>query len=143
MRNGMVLFELLLTLIIVTLMAGFAAPHLSAIADRSAVHGEASHLVEAIDASRAAAIRLNTAVTLTLGDSGFQAVAHAVAGGDSLVAWRSAGPAKAGVVLRAGSGAIIFGPSGLAIGASNRTLMLTRGSASRAVVLSRLGRVTY
>ena len=143
MRNGMVLIELLLVAVVLALLAAMTAPSLASFSDRLAVHDEASRLMDALEAGRSAAIRLSRPVSLVLGDSSYVAVAAPAEGEDSLIAWRAAGPALSAVTLRGATGSIVFGPAGLAIGASNRTLQLTRGAATRSVIVSRLGRITY
>ncbi|HEX7336592.1 MAG TPA: GspH/FimT family pseudopilin [Gemmatimonadales bacterium] len=54
--------------------------------------------------------------------------------------WSEAGPGAAQVALEGTTRQFTFSPEGLTLGLSNATLRLRRGSATRAVVISRLGR---
>jgi len=140
-RRGLVLFELLLVLVLLAVMASFAAPRLVGIADGAAVRGETGRLIGALDAARGAAMRLGVVATLTLSDTSYSVTA--IVDGDTLTAWQQPGPWLRGVALTGAGQSILFGPAGLAMGASNRTLVLARGNYVRRVVMSRLGRLTY
>lgn len=140
MRNGVVLPELLITLVVVSLVAAIAAPRLAAITDTAAVRAEALRVVAALDAARGAAVRLDGVASLTLAPAGYRAIV--LVGPDTVVAWQASGPPTA-VTVTGGGSALFFEPSGLALGVSNRTITVARGSASRHVVVSRLGRITY
>ena len=61
--------------------------------------------------------------------------------GQATILWSEEGPAASGVALAGPARQFTFSPEGLTLGLSNATLRLARGSASRAVVVSRLGRV--
>jgi Tfp pilus assembly protein FimT len=61
--------------------------------------------------------------------------------GEVTLLWSESGPAARGVSLGGTPGQFTFSPEGLTFGLSNATLRLSRGSATRAVVVSRLGRV--
>jgi Tfp pilus assembly protein FimT len=141
MRLGIVLIELLLVIAILGILAAIAAPRVTALNDAAAVRAEAMEIVAALDAARGASIRLGTVTTLTLADSAYRVVA--VVGSDTVTAWRHSGPVARGVTLSTPARGILFGPAGLAVGAANRTITLTRGTTSRQVVISRLGRLTY
>jgi prepilin-type N-terminal cleavage/methylation domain-containing protein len=140
MRNGMVLPELLIALIVTGLVALIAAPRVAAFADAAAVRSEALRVVTALDAARGAAVRLDAVASLTFDATGYRALV--VVGADTVVAWRSAGP-PGSVTVSGGGSPLLFGPAGLALGVSNRTITVAKGSASRRVVVSRLGRITY
>lgn len=62
-------------------------------------------------------------------------------GPDSLAARRLPGPRVAQVGLSPAAYSIVYGPDGLALGAGNVTIVLNRGTISRQIVISRLGRV--
>ncbi|HQW66734.1 MAG TPA: GspH/FimT family pseudopilin [Gemmatimonadales bacterium] len=140
MSRGVTLPELLLALVVVGLLSLIALPKLAAVTSANALRHEATQLVAALDAARTAAIRVGAPSTLTLSDSSYTVIGGLP--GDSVRAWRIPGPGTRGVQLTGAGGPIRFGASGLAIGVANRTLTLTRGSSSRRVVLSRLGRIT-
>lgn len=141
MRAGVVLTELLLGLVVAAIVAAIAVPRFAAIRDAAAVREETLRMVAAIDAARGASVRLNTVATLTLSAAGYTATA--IVGADTVIAWRQPGPLRNAVTLSGIGQPLLFGPAGLAMGVSNRTLLLTRGSAVRRVVVSRFGRLTY
>jgi hypothetical protein len=60
---------------------------------------------------------------------------------DTALAWLAAGPSFAGVTLSSPPHSSVFGPDGVGMGLSNTRHVLTRGGATRQVVVSRLGRV--
>lgn len=136
MRRGFTLLELLLALTLVGLLLLLAVPKLRGLAAGAALRHEAARLVAALDAGRGLALRSGSVAKVTLGDSAYRIETDA--GGS-----RWPGPAGSGVRLTGASGGpIVFGAAGLATGASNRTLVLTRDGESRQVVVSRLGRIT-
>jgi prepilin-type N-terminal cleavage/methylation domain-containing protein len=139
--RGVTLIELLLALVLVAITAGIATPRLINVIDLATVHAETASLVSALDAARGAALRLGTVTRLTLADSGYQVAASV--SGEPITPWRSAGPSRRGVRLTGAGQPILFAPSGIAMGAANRTLWLSKGAVSRRVVLSRLGRLTW
>ncbi len=55
--------------------------------------------------------------------------------------WASAGPSLDGVTLAGPPRTLTFSPLGITTGLSNASFELSLGSASRTVVVSRLGRV--
>jgi prepilin-type N-terminal cleavage/methylation domain-containing protein len=140
-RRGLALIELLLVLVLLAIIASFAAPRLAGIVDGAAVRGETGRLVGALDAARGAAMRLGVVATLTLSDTTYTVTA--IVSGDTITAWQQPGPWLRGVGITGAGQSILFGPAGLAMGVSNRTLVLSRGNNVRRVVVSRLGRLTY
>ena len=141
MRSGIVLFELLLVLVITGILALFAMPRLSAVSDQAAVRTELLRIVAALDAARGAGVRLNSVTMLALTATSYRVTA--IVDDDTVVAWTSAGSQSSGVALSGTGAPLLFGPAGLAMGVSNRTITLRRGDAVRRVVVSRLGRITY
>jgi len=141
MRAGLALIELLFVVVLLGLLALVAVPRLAGVADAAAVRDEAMRVVAALDAARGASIRLGTVATLTISDTSYRVTA--IVGPDTLTPWRQPGPGPAGVVLGGAGQQVRFGPAGVAVGASNRTITLTKGQATRNVVVSRLGRISY
>lgn len=138
-RRGTTLVEALTVTCMVGILAAIAVPRLGGVADAAAVRLARRDLLAALDAARGAAMRLGAPVALL--DDGQRRRVVPLALPDTAATWD--GPAAAAhQVSQAGFGsAITFGPAGLATGASNRTITLTRGSASLQVVISRLGRI--
>ncbi len=141
-RTGTTLLELALVIVILGILAAIAVPRITLVADEAAVRHQVHRLIGALDAARGAGIRLGTPAGLTVGIARLTVAASV--GGVPTTVWDVPGPADEGVSVSGAAGApIMFGPAGLAIGASNRTIVLSRGAASRRVVISRLGRITY
>lgn len=139
--RGVTLVELLLVLILLAILAGIAAPRVMGVLDLASVRAETVSVVSALDAARGAALRLGTVTRLTLADSGYR-VDTSVAG-ERVTAWLAPGPSPRGVQLAGAGQPILFAPSGIAMGAANRTMLLSKGAVSRRVVVSRLGRLTW
>lgn len=141
MRRGITLPELLIGLVLVGLLTLLAVPRLAALHDAAKLRQEAFRLVTTLDRARGTAVRLGLNARLTLTSTDY--VIDALLPDTLLEVWRAPG-AAAGAVQLGGAGApILFGPAGVAVGASNRTLVLTAGSSARRIVLSRLGRITW
>lgn len=140
-RTGTTLLELALVIVILGILAAIAVPRITLIADEAAVRHQAHRLVGALDAARGAGIRLGTPAGLTVGTARLTVAASV--GGVPTTVWDAPGPTDEGVSVSGAGAPIMFGPAGLAVGASNRTIVLSRGAASRRVVISRLGRITY
>lgn len=136
MTRGTTLLELLLVLCLLALLATLAVARVATAADRAAV--EAARVRGALEAARGAGLRLGTVAALQFGAGAWEV--RAVVQGVETTAWRAAGT-SAGITLEGGGDPIRFGPSGLAVGVSNRTLRIRRGEVTRDVVVSRLGRV--
>lgn len=141
MPRGFTLVELLLVITLMTLGTAIALPRLARAAGETDLHQEAARMVTALGEARATAIRLGVPARLTLGDSTY-AVDATIAGTVTRV-WQMPGPAFRGIVITGAGAPLAFAPSGLAMGAANRTVHLSQGAAERTVVISRLGRLTW
>jgi prepilin-type N-terminal cleavage/methylation domain-containing protein len=136
MRTGYTLMELLVVLVIAALLAVLAIPALVGMRDRITVR------LAAIDTTRA----LNDARTMALTAARRTAVrmdasrntVTVYSGADTL---RTLRLDEYGVQLRTTRDSISWGPTGIGWGAATATITLTRGSASTALAVSRLGRV--
>lgn len=138
MTRGTTLLELLLALVVLALLAMLAVPRVIGLADRAALAVEATRVRAALEAARGTGIRLGTVAVLQFGAGAWEV--RAVLDGVTTVAWRRPGIGS-GVTLEGAGDPIRFGPAGLAVGVSNRTLRLRRGGTAREIVVSRLGRV--
>lgn len=141
MNRGVTLLELLLAMVLAGLLALLSVPPLAALRDSARVRSETVRLVATLDLARGAAVRFGATVRLSLSDSAFQFTASPIAG--AAVNWRLPGTAQSGVLLAGAGAPIQFGAAGLAVGVSNRTLVLSRGSITRRIVISRLGRISW
>ena len=137
MRQGFSLVELMLVLAVTSLLFGIALPRLSGALDRIGVESQANHLVAAHRRARMMAITRGQVLVLTI-DSANLVIRPR---GQTSPLWAEGGPAAARVALEGPARQFTFSPIGLTLGFSNATLRLSRGTASRTIVISRLGRV--
>lgn len=137
MRRGSSLLEVLLALVIAGLLLGIALPKFSVFRDQLAVGEEAGRIAAAHRRARITAILESHPVVLIIAPDSLRVAIAA----DSGLAWTAPGPSAHGVVLTGGSRQLTFSPEGITTGVSNATFRLTRGAASRTVVVSRLGRL--
>ena len=138
MRRGITLLELAVVLTIAGVIAGIALPAArrftdGILADRAARTVIAGHRV-----ARFSAIMRGHRTLLTVRPESL--VVRVVTGLDTLTLWTRPGPATDGVTLAGPTRTLVFAPTGLPLGVSNATFQLSRGSAARHVVVSRLGR---
>ena len=137
MRRGVTLLELALVLAIMGLLVGMAIPRFQRVADSLAVHHAALELVSAHRRARIMAILQNRMVELTI-----RADTLAIrTPGTAVNLWHAAGPAADGVSLSGPTRPLVFSPVGLTVGVSNGSFRLSRGTATRTVIVSRLGRL--
>jgi prepilin-type N-terminal cleavage/methylation domain-containing protein len=137
MRGAFTLPELMLVLAVAGILMGIAIPPLSQAADRVEVQAAASQLVNAHQRARIMAIAKGQVLTLSI-DSAALIITSPVA---AAPLWSERGPAGMGVTLIGSARRFTFSPEGYTLGLSNASLHLARGSATRTVVFSRVGRV--
>jgi prepilin-type N-terminal cleavage/methylation domain-containing protein len=137
MRQGFSLPELMLVLAVVGLLFGIALPRFSGALDHIEVESAANRLTAAHQRARMMAVTRSQVLVLTIGAASLAIRPR----GQASLLWAEDGPAAAGVTLEGPSRQFTFSPEGLTLGFSNATLRLSRGSASRTIVISRLGRV--
>jgi prepilin-type N-terminal cleavage/methylation domain-containing protein len=138
MRRGATLLELSLTLALLSLIFAIALPRLHGLADSLAVDHAAREIAAAHTRARMAAVLRSQELELVVESSALTLRAGNTPG---IVLWQGEGPAAQGVTLTGPSRTLTFSPVGITTGLSNATFRLTRGQATRAVIVSRLGRV--
>jgi prepilin-type N-terminal cleavage/methylation domain-containing protein len=137
MRKAFTLPELMLVLALVGILTGLALPQLSGVKDRIEVEGAANRLIAAHQRARIMAITRGQVVILSVDSTRLTIASEG--GAESL--WSDIGPASTGVKLAGPARRFTFSPQGITLGLSNATLQLSRGSTTRTLVISRLGRV--
>jgi len=137
MRRGVTLLELALVLAITGLLLGIALPSVRRVTDALAVHNASLAIVSAHRRARISAILRSRPLELTISAD---TLAIRVPGAAADL-WHAPGPAADGVALEGPPRTLMFSPVGITFGLSNATFRLSRGSATRAVIVSRLGRL--
>jgi Tfp pilus assembly protein FimT len=137
MKRGATLLELTLMLVVLGLLLAIALPRLNGVTDGLAVNGAAQDIVAAHRRARITAILNSRVVELTIAADDLSIRPR----GATTDLWHTPGPTARQVALTGAPKKIIFSPVGLSMGASNASFFLRRGTATRTVVVSRLGRV--
>lgn len=137
LRRGASLAELLITLSILGVATSIAVPRAASLADRVRVKGAAQDVIVTLAAARAAASRRNAYASFVADARTGQL--RVVSGGEVLLV-RYLAQAR-GVRLEASRESVTFAPGGLGWGAANTTVVVSKGTRSDTVVMSRLGRV--
>jgi len=137
MKQAFTLPEVLLVLALGGIILGIAIPRLSAALDRIEVAAAASHIAAAHQRARLMAVTQSLVAVLSVDHLALTIRRR----GLTTPLWSEAGPAAHRVSLDGPPRQFTFSPEGFSLGLSNATLRLTRGSATRTVIISRLGRV--
>jgi len=136
MRTGYTMLELLIILAVTGILAGISIPALIGMRDRITVR------MAAIDTGRALADARTVALTASRRTAvRIDSIANTVSvfsGADTI---RVLHLDEYGVRMQTTRDSIAFGPTGIGWGAATATITLTRGSASTALAVSRLGRI--
>jgi prepilin-type N-terminal cleavage/methylation domain-containing protein len=139
MTRGMTLPEVIVALVIVALVLGIAAPRLSAPLDVVAVEQAAGDIAAAHARARMTAVVESRITQLRIGADSVTLEVITPAGPERR--WARPGPAALFVTMTGPARTLSFSPTGITIGFSNASWTLTKGSAMRRIVISRLGRV--
>jgi prepilin-type N-terminal cleavage/methylation domain-containing protein len=137
MRRGLTLLEMLLVLVILGLTTGIGLPAFRRLEDGLAVQHATLGIISAHRRARMSAILRSRSLELTIAADSL--VIRERGGG--LPIWRALGPSSDGVTLAGPARTLSFSPVGLTDGLANATFRLSRGAATRAIVVSRLGRL--
>ncbi len=139
MRHGFTLVELSVALALVALAAAIAVPRVAAQLHDLSVAAAVAETAGALQATRDQAVAEGRPVTAYL-DGGSAAIT-VVAGTDTLL--RRDLAAAHSVALSASRDSIAYLPDALAAGAANLGIVVSRGTRTRTITVSRLGRVRW
>jgi prepilin-type N-terminal cleavage/methylation domain-containing protein len=137
MKQGFTLPELMLVLAVAAILLGIGVTSLVRALDQLRVEAAATQLIAAHQRARMLSVVRGQVLTLLV-DSSVISIAPRT-GAPSL--WSASGPSGSGVTLGGPARRFTFSPEGLTLGLSNASLQLQRGSTTRTVVVSRLGRI--
>jgi prepilin-type N-terminal cleavage/methylation domain-containing protein len=137
MKHGFTLVETALTLAVAGLLLGIALPRFSALKEGVTVEQAAQNIAAAHRRARTTAIVHGRPAILSVAARTLR-ITFVGAGQPH---WSSPGPEIDGVALAGPPRDLTFSPLGITTGLSNASFRLSLGSASRTVVVSRLGRV--
>lgn len=135
---GFTLPEILVVLLLMSIVLGFAFVRLGAAADRAAVRAAVSDAASVFIAARNAALHRRAPVAVHIDTLTALLLTRA----DSVVLGRR-DLRSFGVHLSASRDSMAFDGRGLGVGAANLSLVVRRGLAADTLFLSRLGRVRY
>lgn len=137
MRHGATLLEMVLALSLVAVAMAMALPAFTRLLDGMAVRGAAAETHALLGAARHVAIHRASPVTVELDTARARILLRTK--GDTVRA-RDLGTVH-GVHLAATRTTTVYSASGLGYGASNLTLVISRGAVADTLTVSRLGRV--
>jgi prepilin-type N-terminal cleavage/methylation domain-containing protein len=137
MKSGFTLPEVALTLVIAGLLLGIALPRFTALKQEVTIEQAAQALVSAHRRARTIAVARGHPAILSVAEGNLRITLS----GASQPHWLGPGPANQGVAVTGTPRDLTFSPLGITTGLSNATFTLSLGSATRTVVVSRLGRI--
>ncbi len=139
MQRGVTLLELIFVLVITGMLVLLVMPAVSGLGDRYRVGAAAQAIADAHNRARIQAVLQSRVVELEIRPDSI--LIRAPLANGALPLWSEIGPARNGVAFSSPARILAFAPTGITLGFANATFVLTRGSARRQVVVSRMGRV--
>ena len=137
MKSGFTLPEVALALVITSLLLGIALPRFTALKQEVAIEQAAQALVSAHRRARTLAVTSGHPAILSVAGRSLRITL----GGAAQPHWSAPGPLEQGIAVTGMPRDLTFSPLGITTGLSNATFNLNLGSATRTVVISRLGRI--
>jgi prepilin-type N-terminal cleavage/methylation domain-containing protein len=140
MRRGFTFVEIIIVLVVLSVLATLVTPRLTNRLDHLAVDRATSEIATFYRAARFRAVTRSSRIRVEIGLDSLLAVYE---GATDSVAARHTGPARHGVGLRTTQRVLRIGPTGLGWGATNTTIVLTKGAAAESLTVSRMGRMKH
>jgi prepilin-type N-terminal cleavage/methylation domain-containing protein len=137
MKSGFTLPEVALALVIAGLLLGIALPRFTGVKQEIATEQAAQSIVSAHRRARTLAIAHGHPAVLSVAERSLRITLA----GAAQPHWLAPGPLDQGVAITGTPRDLTFSPLGFTTGLSNATFNLRLGSATRTVVVSRLGRL--
>jgi Tfp pilus assembly protein FimT len=138
-RSGFTIVETTLVIALSSALAAITLPRAWSFVDRIEVQGAVTEIQSLFSLARHTAIVQGAQVSLEI-DAARNVIS--IRSGASLVRTREVGLAH-GVTLSGNRSGITYSPIGVGYGAANFSLIVSRGSVTDTVVVSRLGRVRH
>ena len=136
---GFTVLELMVVICIAGLLASIWLPRAARLMDWITTQWALRDMTTALAVARHGAVLHATRARLTISADTLRIDRLEAAGWEPW--WRRQGPASHGVVLQVSNPIVVFGPNGMAWGASNTTIIVRRGSQAETITVSRVGRV--
>jgi prepilin-type N-terminal cleavage/methylation domain-containing protein len=137
MKPGFTLPEVALALVIAGLLLAIALPRFTALKQAVVLEHAAQELVSAHRRARTLAVASGHPAILSVAERSLRITLA----GAAQPHWLGPGPSAQGVTVTGTPRDLTFSPLGITTGLSNATFNLSLGSATRTVVVSRLGRI--
>ena len=136
---GFTVLELMVVICIAGLLASIWMPRAARLMDWITTQWALRDMTTALAVARHGAVLHATRARLTISADTLRIDRLEGAGWEPW--WRRPGPASHGVLLQVSNPMVVFGPNGMAWGASNTTIIVRRGSHVETITVSRVGRV--
>ena len=136
-RVGHTLIELAIALAIIAILLSMAAPRLGTLRDRASVRSASTEIAALLSSARRVAMLRSSSAMVVFDEE--RSAASILVGADTVLA-RGVG-SELGVSVATTRDTVLYGPSGRGWGASNTSIIVSRGRWADTLFVSRLGRV--
>ena len=141
MPKGFTLLELIVVTCIAAILTAFWVPRAARLMDWLATERAVRDVTTALAVGRHGAVMRATRARVSFASDTIRVDRFESQGW--VPWWRTPGPATHGVLLQVSNPVVVFGPTGMAWGVSNTKIVLSRGSQSETITMSRVGRVKH
>lgn len=141
MPKGFTLLELIVVMCIAAMLTAFWVPRAARLMDWLATERAVRDVTTALAIGRHGAVLRATRARVSFAGDTIRVDRFESQGW--VPWWRTPGPASHGVLLQVSNPVVVFGPNGMAWGLSNTKIVLSRGSQTETITMSRVGRVKH